>query len=313
MNLFKILAELEQVDPEVADRLNSRRSALSALGNISKKITLASAPAIIGAAFNKTLAQGTGSPLADVLNYALLLERLEAAYYTRALQASTAPALATAFSGNATLRTAIEKIRDNENAHVALLTAALGSAAAAAPTGFNFAAAYTDLPTFLTFAQAFEDLGVRAYKGQAGNISRTATVAANTSVTVTNAGQSSTASIGGANVLQVALQIHATEARHAAYIRYLRRQAAYATAASGSIGNQFGWITGKAGNGAPAPVYDAGNPATTFPAEDNVSQGGLNLTSQLAATYTAAEVSEAFDEPLDSATVRSIASGFIIP
>lgn len=307
MNLFKILAELEKVDPEVMDRLNHRRGALAALGNITKKITLATAPAILGAAFNKTLAQSAGSPLNDILNYALLLERLEAAFYTQAL---TAPTLTTAFSGNAGVRTGVEKIRDNENAHVRLLEAALGSAAAAAPRGFNFAAAYADLPTFLTFAQAFEDLGVRAYKGQAGNISRTAT-ANIPSVTVTNAGVQSTVAIGTVNVLQVALQIHSTEARHASYIRFLRRQQGLGS--NGSIGNQFGWVTLAQNNGAPAAVYGAGNPAATFPAEDNRSQANVDLTTLMATTaYTAAEVSEAFDEALDSAKVREIATPFIL-
>ncbi|GAA4376561.1 ferritin-like domain-containing protein [Hymenobacter koreensis] len=307
MNLFKILADLEKVDPEVMDRLNHRRSALAALGNITKKITLATAPAILGAAFNKTLAQGAGSPLNDVLNYALLLERLEAAFYIQALQA---PTLTAAFTGNAGIRTGIEKIRDNENAHVKLLEAALGTNAAAAPRGFNFTAAYADLPTFLTFAQAFEDLGVRAYKGQAGNISRTAT-ATIPSVSVTNAGQTSTVAIGTVNVLQVALQIHATEARHAAYVRYLRRQPALGS--SGSAGNQFGWITLAQNNGAPAAVYGAGNGAA-FPAESNVSQANVDLTTLMATpAYTAAEVSEAFDEALDSAKVREIATPFILP
>lgn len=308
MNLFKILAELEKVDPEVMDRLNHRRSALAAIGNITKKITLASAPVALGAAFNKTLAQGAGSPLNDVLNYALLLERLEAAFYIQGLQATS---LASAFSGNATLRTAIEKIRDNENAHVRLLEAALGSNANPAPRGFNFTAAYADLPTFLTFAQAFEDLGVRAYKGQAGNISRTAT-ATIPSIVVTNGGQQSTVPIGTFNVLQVALQIHATEARHAAHIRYLRRQPALG--AGGSANNQFGWITLAQANGAPAPVYAAGNPATTFPSEANTNQGGVDLSTLMATpAYTAAELSEAFDEALDSGTVRTIATPFIIP
>ncbi|GAB3836229.1 ferritin-like domain-containing protein [Hymenobacter jeollabukensis] len=313
MNLFKIIAELEKVDPEVTDRLNSRRSALAALGDISKKITLASAPAIIGAAFNKTLAQSSGSPLNDVLNYALLLERLEAAFYTQALQATSAPALVASFTANTGLRTSIEKIRDHENAHVALLTAALGPNVAAAPSGFDFSAAFGTINNFLTTAQAFEDLGVRAYKGQAGNISRTAQVAANTSVTVTNAGQSSTVNIGGSNVLQVALQIHATEARHAAYIRYIRRQTAF-----GGV-SQYGWITNAQSNGAPTAVYAASTTAslaTDFPAESNLAQGGVaDLTTGLTASpaYTAAEVSEAFDEPLDSTTVRGIAGPYIRP
>jgi hypothetical protein len=47
-------------------------------------------------------------------------------------------------------------------------------------------------------AQAFEDTGVRAYKGQAGNV------------------------MSNKTVLQAALQIHSVEARHASQVRRMR-------------------------------------------------------------------------------------------
>lgn len=50
----------------------------------------------------------------------------------------------------------------------------------------------------MILAQAFEDTGVRAYKGQAGNVA-------------SNKG-----------VLQAALQIHSVEARHASQVRRMR-------------------------------------------------------------------------------------------
>ena len=49
----------------------------------------------------------------------------------------------------------------------------------------------------MVLAQAFEDTGVRAYKGQAGNL------------------------ISNSAYLTAALQIHSVEARHASYIRDL--------------------------------------------------------------------------------------------
>ncbi|MCR5888710.1 ferritin-like domain-containing protein [Hymenobacter sp. J193] len=287
MNLFNIISELEKVDPEIMDRLSHRRSALSALGSLGKKMALAAAPIAIGSAFNKVLGQNNLADPTAVLNYALLLERLEYSFYDQALKAAT---LTPTLTGIA--RTAIETIRGHELAHVNLLKAALGAAAAPEPAnGFDFGGAFATYPTFLTFAQAFEDTGVRAYKGQAGNIPR-----------------DFSPTVGGAtvNVLTVALQIHSVEARHAAHIRYMRRGPA-----AGAQANIMPWIVGKESNGAPAAVYGAGNPVATFPAEDNIMQATLTLTTGLGATYSAADVSAAFDEALDNTTVTNIAKSVV--
>jgi len=278
MNLFQIIREIEKVDPEIMDRLTHRRSALTALGDISKKMALAAAPIAIGSAFNKAMGQQTLSTANDVLNYALLLEYLEEDFYAQALASTT---LAANLTTGSAARGAIQTIKDHETAHVALLKGALGAAANPRPASFNFGTALSTYPTFLTFAQAFEDTGVRAYKGQATKIK--------------DAGNPN-------NLLTIALQIHSVEARHAAHIRYMRRGAT-----AGAQTTIMPWITNAEGNGAPAAVYGAGNPAATFPAESNLVQGGLTLTSVGGNTYTAAEVSEAFDEGLDNTTVVAIA------
>jgi rubrerythrin len=282
MNLFKILTDLEKVDPEITDRLTSRRSALSALGDLSKKFALAAAPIAIGSAFNKALGQNTLTSVNEVLNYALLLEYLEEDFYAQAL---AAPTLAANLTTGSAARGAIQTIKNHETAHVALLKSVLGSNANPRPASFNFGTAFATYASFLTFAQAFEDTGVRAYKGQAG--------------TLKTAGNPN-------NVLQTALQIHSVEARHAAHVRYMRRAADPVNSA-----NEYGWITNADANGAPAPVYGAGNPATTFPSESNFMQAGYDLRTQLGTTYTAAEVSEAFDEALDSTTVVNIARSVV--
>jgi len=66
--------------------------------------------------------------------------------------------------------------------------------------------------------------------------------------------------------------------------------------------------------GATAPVYGPGADAAKFPAEDNMTHGGLNVQTGPAAptglTITAAAASEAFDEPLDAVTVKNIARNF---
>ena len=105
-------------------------------------------------------------------------------------------------------RTVFRTIGQHENAHVKLLKGVLGSAAVAAPgvdftAGGKYADVFENFDTFLTLSQTFEDLGVAAYKGQAGNL------------------------IGSKDVLTVALQIHSVEARHASEVR--------------RIGLKFGW------------------------------------------------------------------------
>ena len=89
--------------------------------------------------------------------------------------------------------------------------------------------------------------------------------------------------------LTVALQIHSVEARHAAAIRRLN-------------GNQ-GWIPGSQPN-APAPI------APVYAGEDNVTQGGVNLSTALMG-YTSDDITEAFDEPLTMDQVLAIAGQFI--
>ena len=58
-----------------------------------------------------------------------------------------------------------------------------------------------------------------------------------------------------------------------------------------------------------APIYAAGTPATTFPAESNVTQAGLNVAT--IAGVSAEAASESFDEPLNRERVLEIAGPFI--
>ncbi|MFD2247963.1 ferritin-like domain-containing protein [Pontibacter ruber] len=219
MNIFRIIEEIEKTDPEVYNRLDSRRSAFKNLGSISKKTALAALPLALGSVFQKAYGQSNGTVL-EVLNFALKLEYLERNFYTQALAAN-------GLITDATARGAIQKIQQHEAAHVDLLKTtiqSLNGTPIAEPTfnfGKNFPDWNTNYQTFLTLAQAFEDTGVRAYKGQAGNL------------------------INNDTVLTVALQIHSVEARHAAHIRRMR--------------NTQGWIIGAGENSnVPAgaqPVY----------------------------------------------------------
>ena len=120
----------------------------------------------------------------EILNYALTLEYLEAAFYTEAERMG-------ALRGELALFTRV--VGEHERAHVRALRATLGRRAVARPR-FNFRGTTEDPELFQQTAIVLEDTGVSAYKGQAPRIRSDALLAA-------------------------ALSIHSVEARHAAWIR----------------------------------------------------------------------------------------------
>jgi Ferritin-like domain len=122
----------------------------------------------------------------DILNYALVLEYLQASFYTEAERRG-------ALRGDA--RTAARVVGAVERAHVAALKGVLGRRAVKRPF-FNFRGTTENSEAFIRTAVAFEDLGTAAYKGQAPKIE-------------------------SPQVLAAAISIHSVEARHAAWIRFL--------------------------------------------------------------------------------------------
>lgn len=187
MNLLKLIADIEQADPEFGDRysFHSRRNLLK----FSSKLIAAGIPAIVAGSLNKALAQSTTPSQAaiDIANYALTLEYLEDEFYRMGLAAQGLIPTED--------QRVISQISKHETAHVNLLKAALGTLAVAKPTFKYPTGTFTSYPTFLATARALEDTGVQAYKGQAANL------------------------INDKAILKVALQIHSVEARHAAEIR----------------------------------------------------------------------------------------------
>ena len=185
-------ALLETLDPDIVDRLGSRRDLFAKA--VAKLGAAATAPAVLAVASTEAFGQGLPGQVADVFNFALTLEYLEAEFYQRAL---ATPGL---IPGR--YRTVFQQIGKHENAHVVTLQAALGSAARPKPqfdfTGRGrFPDVFSNFTTFATVSQTFEDLGVAAYKGQAPNLM-------------------------GTPGLLPALQIHSVEARHAAEVRRIR-------------------------------------------------------------------------------------------
>jgi hypothetical protein len=156
---------------------------------------------------------------ADILQFALNLEYLEAEFYTVAVTGktlkqsgfttgfaqgnegdTTGGAQVTGLSGSAL--TAAQAIMKDEQAHVLLLQAALGGRAISKPA-INLDAlglGYRNTNEFLTLSRAFEDTGVSAYGGAAPLIR-------------------------DGKILGTAARILATEAEHTGIIRMLISQA----------------------------------------------------------------------------------------
>src|ERR1700760_3877203 len=137
-------------------------------------------------------ASGKGRPPASfgkgdigILNYALTLEYLEAAFYNEA----TKNKVAKGAQESAFLKTTT----NDENAHVAFLKKALGSKATAAPK-VEFGDA-TSKSKWLATAYALENTGVHAYSGQVLNISNPAYVAAAASILTIEARHASVAGL----------------------------------------------------------------------------------------------------------------------
>ncbi|MEA2403434.1 MAG: hypothetical protein QOE08_81 [Thermoleophilaceae bacterium] len=107
-----------------------------------------------------------------ILNYALTLEYLEAAFYNEAVKNG-------ALSGD--VLAAAKIVQKHENAHVKFLKAALGKAAVKKPK-FDFKGTTSDQAKFLATAVVLEDTGVKAYSGQATRIKQPAVTKAAVSI-----------------------------------------------------------------------------------------------------------------------------------
>ena len=189
---------LSAIEPELADTIvRGRRDVFARYARAAGIMT--SAPLVLALASNQAFGQSLPKVIEDTLNFALTLEYLEAAFYKQGNESGVIPSK---------YKSVFRTIGQHETAHVKLLKGVLGSAAVAAPgvdftAGGKYADVWENFDTFLALSQTFEDLGVAAYKGQAGNL------------------------MGSAEVLTVALQIHSVEARHASEVR--------------RIGLSFGW------------------------------------------------------------------------
>jgi hypothetical protein len=291
MILQNIISEIEKVDPEVYDRLDTRRKAMKQFANLSGKIAMASLPLAFGSMLNKAYAGDTSinDLVTDTLNFALTLEYLEAEFYNKIVGS------AGYLTASAAAQGALTKIKNDENAHVAFLKTALGASAVAKPT-FDFtggkgsgtgpfAGYLANYAVQLAMAQTFEDTGVRAYKGQATNL------------------QSSRA------YLTAALNIHSVEARHASHIRQMRRALDAAVPAGQKPLKP--WITLNY-SGIDYPPAQS-NINLSFAGEEVISQASVNIIGIGSNSYiTDKAASESFDEPLTKTQILTIVDPFIV-
>jgi rubrerythrin len=284
MNIIKFIESF--TNEGIMQSLNnkaSRRDSFSQFGKIGASAAMAAVPfgllmpnkANAASASTAAFFAAADETATGALKLALTLEYLEDEFYKTALDT-------TGFlTGNA--RTIIAQIAKHESAHVAQLRTVLGGDAQNKPV-FDFTGGrstqhngpfqpFTDLPTFFALAQAFEDTGVRAYKGQAANL------------------------MSDKALLTAALQIHSVEARHASEIRRYR--------------GLKGWIVGKErGEGIPEQaqaVYDGEENVNQAGFMTNNVPG--TFTPPLSATGG----TESFDEPITGAVATTIASLFIVP
>jgi rubrerythrin len=183
-NITKLLAfdtdgALEEAAGRLVEENGTTRGTLLRRGG-------ALAAGIAAAGLLPSAVAAAATPKSDVaiLNYALTLEYLEAAFYKRAVEMGALQGEYKRFA---------KIVAQHEAAHVAALKKALGSKATKRPS-FDFQGTTGDQTKFAQTAIALEDTGVEAYQGQAGNIKTPA-------------------------ILEAAISIHPVEARHAAWIR----------------------------------------------------------------------------------------------
>jgi hypothetical protein len=176
-------ADAIQVRIERNDGVTRRESLLRSVA-IGAGATSAVTVAVLGL---PRLADSAPSAQQDraILNFLLVLERAQAAFYEQALRRG-------GLAGE--LRQFVEVAGAHELAHVAKLEALLGSAAEPAPK-LSLGAATADADHVRATAVALEDVALDGYNGQIPNLTRTS--------------------------LGAVLRIASVEARHAGWVRAL--------------------------------------------------------------------------------------------
>jgi len=292
MNLLNLIEDIHAADPEFKDRISPRRAAIKNITSFGTKVAAAALPFAFSTLFKKAYGQTATRSVTDVLNFALTAEIAELGLYNTGLgRAGLIPSID---------RNAITLLRDVETKHVTFLKLQLGNNISSTNAALSFAAntpdfdytgnkflgntstspfpnVFTNYDVFLAVLNAFEDTGVRAYKGQAQFL------------------------LGNATVLTAALNIHSVEARHAAFLRRLR-------AIRNTSLTIKPWITGDGAtaSGVASPTAAATAAAAVYAGEAITTQANVNI----AGFVSTSAAQEAFDEPLTTDQVLNILANF---
>ncbi len=201
---------LERIDVDGAVRETAHDAAEALDGgdtrlDFLKKAGLAGGAAMSGGVLLSALTpagamaagKGKGRPPAKfgkgdigILNFALTLEYLEAAFYNEA----SANQAKSSFIKDKQTQVFLKTVTTDENAHVAFLKKALGGKAVGAPK-VAFGGTTSSEASFVKTAVALENTGVHAYSGQALNIASPAYVAAALSILTIEARHASVAGL----------------------------------------------------------------------------------------------------------------------
>ncbi|MBT0607231.1 ferritin-like domain-containing protein [Aequorivita echinoideorum] len=163
------------------------------------------------------------------------------------------------------------QISKHEDSHVAFLVAALGDDAIEKPT-FDFTGGDLMLDPFNDYPTFMA-------------------LAQGFEDTGVRAYKGQAGALANSNeLLRYALQIHSVEARHASQVRRMRQERGWIIQDNNTLPDDF---------------------AAIYAGEDNLSQGGVNLSGMFGSFGGDDATTAAFDEPLTMAEVNAIASIFI--
>ncbi len=169
---------LEVVDPGGISEVLDERTADTRAAFLKKAVVAGGGVALGGVLIGGLPALTTAAPGPQqdqaILNFALLLEYLEAEFYTQAEASGALDGEAAEFA---------RVVGEHERAHVEFLEGALGDAANPKPT-FDFQGTTEDQQMFLQTAIVLEDTGVAAYNGQGARLTKETLVAAASVVSV---------------------------------------------------------------------------------------------------------------------------------
>jgi len=199
------LPDLDVLDADGAIRDSAEAAGLDR-SDFLKRGVLAGGGLLVGSAMFSPILSAAEAKISSkksvkndvkILNFALTLEFLEAAFYKQAVANK-------AYGNNPQLQRFAEVVAAHEAKHVSFLKGALGSHAIKSPK-FDFKDTVTDQAKFAATSQVLEDTGVTAYLGQVAHVKQGA-------------------------VLTAAGTIATVEARHASWIRYINHGAGPMTA-----------------------------------------------------------------------------------